>query len=609
MQPVHAIAEEERFPETEFATDERPAVLAGRRARLAEGSAREAHRPRSSQRQPRSRASRPGLRASRPGLRASLYLLRACRPGQWLKNAVVLLAPAAAGAFSRPGASTSAWVAAIAFCLLSSAATLAQHARSPGRVDERLRSRLQMVRLAVGFGAVGVLCALVEAPALAGLALCYLALATSYPAWSERVPSSGAVALTAGLILRAVAGDLAVGTPIQVSFLLLVGACAFAVATVKRRVVEPPPELLPHATWVRARRILAVALVVLVADVFISFAASMSAPSNTPFGVRAVEWLRGNGAAWLVSDVENIYYSWNAPATGGPALKQLPRVGNAHIKAVAGYRPPRIAPVIHPALPGEGAWHGTGPLVHNSSPVLVTTFRPDPSYPQLVAGVAWIDHSLTRLELYPGRYEPPDAGQTPAEVPMQLRGALLATFNSGFRLEDDLGGFVSSGHVYEPLKDGQATLVGYRNGRVDIQTWHGGADPGREVEFARQNLRLIVSGGRLNPSLSNPSLWGATVGNAVRVWRSGIGVDAHGNLIYAAADIQTAQSLAQILKRAGAVRAMELDINYDWTTFNFYGEWGAGRPQKLLPGMSRPATRYLTPDDRDFFAVYARGSH
>jgi hypothetical protein len=124
--------------------------------------------------------------------------------------------------------------------------------------------------------------------------------------------------------------------------------------------------------------------------------------------------------------------------------------------------------------------------------------------------------------------------------------------------------------------------------------------------FARQNLPLIVQNGRLNPALSNGALWGATLGNAVRVWRSGVGVDARGNLIYAAADIQTAQSLAEILKHAGAVRAMELDINFEWTTLNFYGRWGAGHPTKLLPGMDRPAVRYLTPDDRDFFAVYAR---
>jgi hypothetical protein len=226
----------------------------------------------------------------------------------------------------------------------------------------------------------------------------------------------------------------------------------------------------------------------------------------------------------------------------------------------------------------------------------------------MVAGVAWIDSSRTRLELYPGRYEPPNSGNALAEVPPQLRGGLLATFNSGFKLEDDNGGFVAFGQTYAPLHDGQATFVRYRSGRTDIVSWNGGPDPGPDVEFARQNLPLIVEGGQLNPAISNDSLWGATLGNAVRVWRSGVGIDARGNILYAAADAQTAQSLAEILQRAGAVRAMELDINYEWTTFNFYGAWGATGAQKLLPDMTRDATRYLTPDDRDFFAVYAKGA-
>ena len=334
----------------------------------------------------------------------------------------------------------------------------------------------------------------------------------------------------------------------------------------------------------------------------------MAGPSNVSFGVRAVEWLRDNGAAGVVSDVESVYYSLNAPATGGPPLKRLPRVGAGARVRVASYAPPPIPAVITPRLPGEGQWRGTGPLVGGSAPVLVTTFRPDPNYPQLVAGVAWIDHTRTRLALYPGRYEPPNDGNQQAQVPPQLRSSLLATFNSGFKLEDSGGGFFSQGHVYAPLKDGQATLIGYGNGAIDVRTWTGGPDPGPGpgIAFVRQNLPLIVENGQLNPALSNDSLWGATLGNAVRVWRSGLGVDAHGNLIYAAADIQTAESLAQILQDAGAVRAMELDINYEWTTFNFYGVFGAGEPAKLLPGMSRPATRYLSPDDRDFFAVYAR---
>ena len=374
-------------------------------------------------------------------------------------------------------------------------------------------------------------------------------------------------------------------------------------ARVTRR--RPPQRI---STAVRVRRIVVLASLLLVVYALGSFVVAISRPSNVGFGVNAVEWLRGNGLAWLVNDIENIYYSLNAPKKGGPPLKRLPEVGHGRPRTtVASFAPASIKPVLHPALPGEGKWHGTGLTVGGAAPVLVATFRPDPTYPQMVAGVAWIDHTRTRTVLYPGRYEPPSGPHGLAEVPPHLRSRLLATFNSGFKLEDSGGaGFYAAGHTYAPLKDGQATIIGNSDGTVDVRSWTGGPTPGPGVVFARQNLPLIVQNGRLNPALSNGALWGATLGNAVRVWRSGVGVDARGNLIYAAADIQTAQSLAEILKHAGAVRAMELDINFEWTTLNFYGRWGAGHPTKLLPGMDRPAVRYLTPDDRDFFAVYAR---
>ena len=142
------------------------------------------------------------------------------------------------------------------------------------------------------------------------------------------------------------------------------------------------------------------------------------------------------------------------------------------------YRPPRIRPLIHPALPGEGVWHATFAGGGSNPPVLVTSFRPDPNYPQMVAGVAWIDHTRTSTWLYPGIQEPavslPVAG--PEEVPTQLRGKLVATFNSGFKLTDSGGGFAIGGHTYAPMKAGLATLVRYRDGRVDVIAWSGGAD-------------------------------------------------------------------------------------------------------------------------------------
>jgi hypothetical protein len=194
----------------------------------------------------------------------------------------------------------------------------------------------------------------------------------------------------------------------------------------------------------------------------------------------------------------------------------------------------------------------------------------------------------------------------PMSVPTQARPRLLATFNSGFKLSDSKGGFAVGGHTYARLQNGQGTLVGYADGRVDVVNWSYGSTVPAGVSYARQNLPLIVSEGRPNPRLANGPEWGATVGNAVLVWRSGIGVDSHGNLIYAAGEDQTVASLAKTLIHAGAVRAMELDINSYWVTFITYGAPGAAQPKNLLPGMNRPVTRYLEPDDRDFFSVSSR---
>jgi len=346
-----------------------------------------------------------------------------------------------------------------------------------------------------------------------------------------------------------------------------------------------------------------------------SYVQAMVRPSSTSLGVRSVEWVRGNVSAWLVDEIERLYYSWQAPSPGGAALKTLPRVG-VSAGAVAGarprveYRPPRVRLRIHPTLRGEGLWRSTGRRVDGAPAVLVTTFRPDPVYPRMVAGVAWIDRTHARTVLYPGRYEPPGSGpRGPMEVPAGLRGGLLATFNSGFRLEDGPGGFFADGVLWSPLRPGLGTVVGRADGTTDVISWRGGARPGPGIVYARQNLPLIVDHRRPNPNLSDGPQWGATLGNAIRVWRSGLGVDRRGDLIYAAADQQTVGSLARILMDAGAVRAVELDINYEWVSFISYARSGGRDPTKLLFAIDHGGTRYLVPDDRDFFAVYARAGH
>jgi hypothetical protein len=246
--------------------------------------------------------------------------------------------------------------------------------------------------------------------------------------------------------------------------------------------------------------------------------------------------------------------------------------------------------------------------VRGGPPVLVTTYRTETDYPQIVAYLAWFDHTRTATAYYPGRYEPPSASlRGPTEVPHSQRYRLLATFNGGFIYADGLNGDALNGVTNEPLKQGNATVVAYKNGKVDIVNWTGGTSPGRNVAWARQSLPLIINHGKLNPALSLGTEWGYTLGNAVRVWRTGLGIDRHGNLIFVAANDQTVITLAHILKRAGAVRAMELDINPEWYTLITYRhQHGEIVPTQVAYNYQRPSTRYLVPDDRDFFAIYRR---
>jgi hypothetical protein len=351
-----------------------------------------------------------------------------------------------------------------------------------------------------------------------------------------------------------------------------------------------------------------------------SYTTWMLRPTSLTWQINSVEWARhevpfGN---WVADHVEQIYYTQNAPKPGGPQLKSLPAVGlnappgshpkprkHAHVAAW----PPAITPVFPHPLPGEGVWKATGPPVDGGPPVLVTTYRPELDYPQIVAYVAWFDHTRTDIGYYPGRYEPPNAAvRGPMMVPYGQRSRLLATFNGGFTYTDGNNGSADNGRTNEPLTRGNATLIGYSDGRIAIVKWTGGPNVGPDVAWARQSLAPIVWNGKLNPQLNddpNSPQWGYTLGGLTRVWRTGVGVDARGNLIYVAADFQTVITLAKILQHAGAVAAMEFDINPEWHTLITYTHGAHGLvPTMVGANPMQSPDRYLVPDDRDFFAVY-----
>ena len=275
---------------------------------------------------------------------------------------------------------------------------------------------------------------------------------------------------------------------------------------------------------------------------------------------------------------------------------------------VPAYFPAAIAPVVTPALHGEGRWIAKDHWHVGAAHVMTTWIRTDRSNHSTMAYLSWIRSSSTRLGLYLG-YEgpgPSNLNRGPEAVPSNGRWNLLATFNSGFYEKDASAGFYTHGVLYFPMIKYLATVVQYTNGTLDIINWPYGARPPANVLMARQNLRLLVSHAQVTPGSATNSLWGVTLGGVPAVWRTGLGVDANGNLIYVAAGNQTSASLARILQHAGAVRAMQLDINPEWPIFVTYGGPNAGSPQLEVPNPHQIPTRFLYTSTKDFFAIYAR---
>lgn len=338
---------------------------------------------------------------------------------------------------------------------------------------------------------------------------------------------------------------------------------------------------------------------------------------------RAAEWARDHGGASIVVAIENWWYSHHPPRVGGtPKAAAIPRqresrpVPRASVAALP--TPAPLKPFAAVPLAGEGKWVPAGRPVDGTPAVYTTFMRPDSIHTSVVDGVAWMDTKLLSATLYSGSYVP-GGGPYPhsAPIPPAAARTVVAAFNAGFRMQDARGGYFTDGRTVVPMRVGAASFVIYKNGSVQIGAWGSRVNMTPNVVAVRQNLELIVNNGSVVPGLNgnDTSVWGYTLGNQIYVSRSGVGITKNGALVYVGGPDLNITDLANLLVRAGAVRAMELDINPDWVNFATFRpptENGLASPTNgtdLLPlaDMSGPATRYF--DSwwaRDFFTMSAR---
>ena len=303
--------------------------------------------------------------------------------------------------------------------------------------------------------------------------------------------------------------------------------------------------------------------------------------------------------------------SLQQPTTGAGSAKPKTSGHGTRVGSTVAVVPiqPTIPAVATPALSGEGVYHAVA-YASGQPAVQVAYVRPDSQHTSYLTGVMWMDGKLLRFVQHPGYSDPGNLKlwSQPDTIPPAARAGLVATFNSGFKLKDARGGYYANGHTLGTLTPGAASFVIYQDGHADLGAWGSEVKMGSDVASVRQNLRLLVDNGKVEPNLTTnvQSNWGATIKGSYYVWRSGLGVTASGNLVYVAGNALSVQSLADLLHRAGAVRAMQLDINIAWISGMWYTPGHGGPTPHKLVDFQRPVNRYFTDTSRDFTAVYAR---
>jgi hypothetical protein len=328
-----------------------------------------------------------------------------------------------------------------------------------------------------------------------------------------------------------------------------------------------------------------------------SLGSALTAPGDDSMAAKAAEWGRDHKLGPLVTFLESAQYKANPPKVGGaPDMALQPAgasvagtgAGTSSLKAVV---PPRLVSPAGTPLAGEGNWEVLGSV--RGTPALMGAYvRPDDQHTSYVAGAVSMDQRLLRFTLHPGAADPgPDHWGVPASVPAGDRTGLIATFNGGFKIDEARGGFYLNGITHGTLTADAASLVYYKDGHLDIGSW------GTEERMTAQVVGVRQSG------------WGLTIAGKYFVWRSGAGITRDGRAVYVYGPALSVRTLADLLQRAGCVRAMQLDINPAWMSYMYYKPTPDPKnptPVKLLASQERPADRYYESTSRDFTAVYAR---
>ena len=167
------------------------------------------------------------------------------RPRQWPKNLLVLAVPLAAGRLGSQEVLTEMVIAVVAMTLFSAATycvndvlDVAKDRLHPTKFSRPIANGSVSARAAIGLAvallAVGLSIAWQLSSSFALLAVGYLAVQVAYSLGLKRLQLADVTCITLGFVIRAIAGGAASDLPVTSSFVIVVSATAFFVASAKR---------------------------------------------------------------------------------------------------------------------------------------------------------------------------------------------------------------------------------------------------------------------------------------------------------------------------------------------------------------------------------------
>ena len=367
-----------------------------------------------------------------------------------------------------------------------------------------------------------------------------------------------------------------------------------------------------------------------------SIGGALTSPGTDTVQARLAEWGRDHGMGGAVAQLEQWQYDLNPPAKGGSvdakqftdlgptagvpsaakpsksgAVPGKPGAPSSQAADVIAMQPRMPAPPGLTLDPGEGVFQVAVQTPNGQPVVQVARIRPDAVYTGTTADVAVIDQKHSSYVLHPGH----EGGlnsiikDVPNQIDTNARPNLIALFNGGFKISESQGGYYDHGVTAATLVNGAASEVIFKDGHMAVGMW------GRDYSFqknsdivsVRQNLKLMVDNGQVVPYIDDSSDWGRADHGSAAVWRSGVGVKADGDIVWVGGNTLTAPSLARLLKDAGAVRAMQLDINLRWADFQYFPAHD-GNPDnsKLYEDFLQGPNKFFENSTKDFMAVYMR---